>query len=169
MIWAVVTAGSLIGALAVPVLVLRRRYLVIRAIGFSMVPALYPGDRLLVRRAGLPGLRAGTIVVLRDWRGGRPGDVITWLVKRLAAVPGDPVPEAARAACGNAAVVPPGMVIVLSENSSGTDSRQRGFASAGQLIGYVISPLSRSRGPRLPYRPVGPPPGDDHHDPMEVR
>ena len=132
--------------------ILRRKYLVISVVGFSMVPTLQPGDRVLVRRARLTSLRSGMIIVLRDWpedfRAERAPEWLvspmSWLVKRLAAVPGDPVPEVARTACGNARVVPPGMMVVLSDNGGGRDSVQWGFASADQVIGHVAVSLSRS-------------------------
>jgi signal peptidase I len=152
MTWWVIAAGCLAGACAAGLLTLRGRYRVIQVGGLSMVPTLRPGDRLLVRRAGLPRLRAGMIIVLRDWPGSgtprpgrRPAAASGLLVKRLAALPGDPVPEVARQRCKNATVVPAGMAVVLSDNVSGTDSRTWGFASASQLVGYAARPLPRSR------------------------
>lgn len=152
-LWAVtaVTAAGLLGMAAAC-----RQFLVIRVTGFSMVPSLHPGDRLLVRRASISALRPGMIVVLRDWPDTIPARAAAgwslntgaWLVKRLAAVPGDPVPGVARTACGHAHVVPDGMAVVLSDNESGGDSRTWGFAHAGQFLGYAISaPATASRAP----------------------
>ena len=137
-------AGVLtVAVLALGVLALRRRYLVIHVTGQSMEPSLQAGDRVLVRRAGLAGLRTGMIIVLHAW----PDTVGAgaWLIKRLAGVPGDLVPEAARTGCGNAREIPAGMAVVLSDSETGGDSRIWGFASASQVVGYVTSPLPRSR------------------------
>jgi signal peptidase I len=153
MTWWAILAACPVGVAGVCLLALRRRYLVVRVFGLSMVPSLRSGDRVLVRRAGLRRLRAGMIVVLRAWPdtdparrdSGWPMAAGGWLVKRLAAVPGDPVPEVARTGCGNARVVPVGMAVVLSDNESGVDSRTWGFAPGSQVVGYVASPLPRSR------------------------
>lgn len=136
------------GMLTAGLLALRWRYLVIQVTGQSMEPSLQPGDRVLVRRADLAGLHTGMIVVLRGW----PDTVEAggWLIKRLAGVPGDLVPEAARTGCGHVRVIPAGMAVVLSENETGGDSRIWGFASASQVVGYVTSPLARSGGRAAP-------------------
>src|SRR5580704_19059054 len=131
---------------------LRRKYLVISVVGSSMRPALQPGDRVLVRRGPLASLQPGMIVVMHDWpeslqagqASGWLENPISWLIKRLAAGPGDPIPKVARAACGNAQVVPPGIVVVLGDNGGGRDSLRWGFASADQIIGHVAMSLSRS-------------------------
>jgi signal peptidase I len=141
------------GLLAAGVIMLRRRYLVVRVNGESMIPSLRPGDRVLVRRASLRGLRAGTIILIRAWPGsglsrvggGRQPDAVPWLIKRLASGPGEPVPAVARAGCGNVHVVPAGKAVVLSDNLSGADSRTWGFASADQVVGYVAALPRRSR------------------------
>lgn len=149
--WATAVLASAL-LLAAGVIALRRRYLVVRVTGESMVPSLLPGDRVLVRRASLLSLRAGMIVVLRAWpgpslsrvSGGRQPDVVPWLIKRLASGPGEPVPAVAQAGCGNAQVVPAGKAVVLSDNQSGSDSRLWGFASADQVVGYVAMRMGRS-------------------------
>jgi signal peptidase I len=72
----------------------RRHLAVITVVGTSMRPTFQPGDRVLVRRGGRTALRAGQVVVAVP---GRPQRRITYrdpllLIKRVAAVPGDPVP-----------------------------------------------------------------------------
>jgi signal peptidase I len=149
--WAMAVLASA-GLLAAGVIALRRRYLVVRVTGQSMVPSLQSGDRVLVRRASLWSLRAGMIIVLRAWPGtglsrvggGRQSDVVPWLIKRLVSGPGEPVPAVARTGCGNAQVVPAGKAVVLSDNLSGSDSRLWGFASADQVVGYVAVRMHRS-------------------------
>ena len=80
----------------------RRKLIVITVKGDSMAPTYRNGQRLLVRRGGC---QAGQVVVFRP----SPPRIldVDWLVKRAAAVAGDPVPVdlAERAAV---AVVPAG-------------------------------------------------------------
>jgi signal peptidase I len=169
--WTIAIPGA-VGVLAACFIALRRRYLVIHVFGLSMFPSLRPGDRVLVRRAALGRLRAGMVVVLSSWPGtmspgragggaggradgraggrarGRSAEAGVWLIKRLAAGPGDPVPEVARAACGGTRTVPRGMAVVLSDSKTGGDSRTWGFASARQIVGYVVSPLPDPAAPK---------------------
>lgn len=152
--WSLLAACSV--AVTVAVTLTRRRYVVVQVVGTSMTPALSPGDRVLVRRGSRDQVRAGTIVVLpqpRDeclaWEepatsarrlaGGR------WVIKRVAAAPGDAVPDSVRGAVHGASVVPPGMVVVLGDSARSTDSRAWGFLPASDLLGAVVRGL-----PRLP-------------------
>ncbi|MEV5210047.1 S24/S26 family peptidase [Micromonospora sp. NPDC053740] len=70
--------------------------------GHSMVPSLAHGDRVLVRRTWR--FRTGGIVVAHHQEGGRRtaagSGASAWLVKRLAALPGDGIPEAVAPAVG---------------------------------------------------------------------
>jgi hypothetical protein len=76
----------------------------------------------------------------------KPGDVGVlrasaephWVIKRLAALPGDPVPEPIHAVAGSASTVPPGMLVVLADNPSAIDSRDWGFVRVDGLLGSVI-------------------------------
>lgn len=86
--------------------------------------------------AGVPAL-AGRLAVAA-----RSGLVI----KRVAALAGDPVPAAVRDAVDGAAVVPAGALVVLSDNLGGTDSRRWGFASADAVIGKVVTKLPAATG-----------------------
>lgn len=103
----------------------------------SMLPALRPGDRLLVdRRAYRRGPpRVGEIVVLVD-----PEEPSRWLVKRIAAV-GPGAPPASVTEAPGAPLLPPlpvGTVFVLSDAPGPTrDSRRFGPVSVGRLIGRV--------------------------------
>jgi signal peptidase I len=84
----------------------RRRFLVVTVTGTSMLPALMPGDRLLVRRAHLGQVHAGQVAVIE--RPGLAGDQATaagradrygdLIIKRVAAVPGQHIPTACRRA-----------------------------------------------------------------------
>src|SRR5687767_16006642 len=63
MIWVALAAVFVaLAVLAGWVVVLRRRLLVVTVIGVSMEPTYSSGDRLLVRRSRLKGIRTGQIV-----------------------------------------------------------------------------------------------------------
>lgn len=126
----------------------RRFFVVVRVTGTSMLPAFGPQDRVLVRRGAGIRMRAGAVAVLAEprdvlsWRLTSPvtpalGEV-TWVIKRIAAVPGDVVPESVRAAASRADVVPDGMLVVLSDNPEGNDSRRWGFIPASRVLGPVV-------------------------------
>lgn len=139
--------------------VLRRRVAVVTVAGPSMLPALADGDRLLVRRARLADLAVGQIVVFQrphnddSWSSELPswpparGE---WLIKRVAAVPGDLVPPGipAQATSDRNAVVPAGRLVVLGDNHiSSYDSRSVGYIPADRLLGVVLRPIAvRDRG-----------------------
>ncbi|MDA0637658.1 S26 family signal peptidase [Nonomuraea sp. MCN248] len=147
-------------AVAVGLLVVRRRYLVITVNGASMLPTFTEGDRVLVRRGSVPLPSRGDVVVLRTppsptgWNGppsstgpARRG----WSIKRVVAVPGDPLPETAADACGGPAgtPVPAGRLVVFGDALDSYDSRTWGFLPTEQLIGVVTRRLtSRSDPPR---------------------
>lgn len=147
-LWLVV-AGTLVGlaALAGAGYWARRHLVVITVRGTSMLPVLEPGDRVLIRRIGISGLRKGQIVVARP---GRPMrrlalDDPLLVIKRVVAVPGDPVPRSAVPALRDVpeSTVPPEHFVVLGDNPAGTDSRQLGYFHGSYLIGVVIRPVAR--------------------------
>jgi signal peptidase I len=157
--WSLVIASSMAAA-ALVFVAARRCLVVVTVAGRSMAPALMPGDRVLVRRGARTRLRAGLIVVFGQpcdecpARGGdttaigtrfmMPADGSRWTIKRVAAVPGDTVPEVARPAVGDAAVVPPGMLVVLGDNAGSADSRTWGFLSTVDVLGVAVRRLSPS-------------------------
>lgn len=124
----------------------RRRFLIIDVTGDSMAPSLVHGDRLLVRRTRR--FPVGSIVVAHHQQGGPRGAsadsaATTWLVKRVAALPGDPVPESvAPAVGGHSRQVPDGMTVLLGENPQSVDSRLWGFVPLNDIEGVVIKRLS---------------------------
>ncbi|WP_182887396.1 S26 family signal peptidase [Microbispora sp. H10885] len=185
-------AGPLVAGLLVAGVVAglfaRRRFVVVRVSGTSMVPAYRPGDRVLVRRGGRTALRRGQVVVFRhgsrDGTGpgtpegtipgtpggsdpGTPGGTnagphggrspyggatevarlggTSWLIKRIAAVPGDRVPDqvmaGVRAAPGD--LVPAGRLVVLGDGPASMDSRRWGYLRTDEVLGVVIRSLSR--------------------------
>lgn len=99
--WLVI-AAIVLAAFAAGVAGLRRRVVIVTVFGPSMQPTLRAGDRVLVRRTRAGELRAGQIVVIErpglDGRwatapAGQPTSSREWLIKRLAAVPGDRCPD----------------------------------------------------------------------------
>lgn len=127
---------------------LHRRYAVADVQGSSMEPTLRHGDRVLVRRVRDGGVRAGDIVVIERFapdnqpRYRHPGRSPrrVWVVKRAAAVAGDPVPESVAHAAGVApgTAVPAGRLVVLGDNPPhSTDSRVWGYLPTDRLLGVV--------------------------------
>jgi signal peptidase I len=149
---------------------LRRRLAVVTVVGPSMQPTLAPGDRVLARRVGPGDIRVGQIAVIEKpgddgawpagprtagrrtpglraagpratgpWAAGRP----EWMIKRVAAVPGDERPEfLPTQAAGSGAVVPAGQFVVLGDNPARSlDSRQIGYVPADRVLGVVVRSL----------------------------
>jgi signal peptidase I len=113
----------------------RRRWLVVTVEGVSMRPTYSPGDRLLVRRGGLGALRRGQAVVVTAVG---PVDVPAF-VKRVAALPGDPVPAGIPVPDR---VVPPGRLLVVGDNPAAShDSRAVGYFPASSVVGVVLRPV----------------------------
>ncbi|MFG1949184.1 signal peptidase I [Nonomuraea sp. NPDC048826] len=140
-------------AVAAGLLAVRRRYLVITVNGGSMSPAFTDGDRVLVRRVtGRPPHR-GDVVVLRTPSSSGPARG-GWSIKRVVAVPGDPLPEAAVDACGIPAgtPVPARRLVVFGDALDSYDSRTWGFLSAEDLVGVVTRRLSSRPDPGRPRR-----------------
>jgi signal peptidase I len=131
----------------------RRRLVVVTVRGESMAPVLRHGDRVLVRRAGLSGVRRGDIVVAAPGNPRRlertPAGALDqrpWMAKRTVALPGDAIPQAARAGGTFGAAdthVPPGLFVVLGDNAdASSDSRDLGYFRADLLLGVVVRRLS---------------------------
>ncbi len=155
MIPAMIAVGALAVLLATVVTV-RRRVVVVQVSGLSMAPTVQHGDRLVVRRAPGERLRVGAIVVIDEPGPCRPGRPETprWVVKRVVAVPGDPVPAAlAGAMRGHPGTVPPGHLLLLGDNAEHSrDSRHFGPARTDRVLGVV---LRRLGGAPLAAHPAG--------------
>jgi signal peptidase I len=144
----------------------RSRFLVVTVTGSSMQPSLRPGDRLLVRRTPLNRVRVGQVAVLRTpelpaskIRLGLVADAPGgYLIKRVAAVPGDRVPESCRTPANPRLpeYVPPGSFIMLGDNPRRSyDSRLAGLIPADLLFGVAIRRIGGERA--LPVTaPAGP-------------
>jgi signal peptidase I len=151
---AVAAAVAAVAAAGTGVRLLRRRLAVVTVVGPSMQPTLAHGDRVLARRIGPGDVRVGQIVVVEKpaddgcWPAGpRPARRCEWMVKRVAAVPGDARPAFLPArAGGSGAVVPPGQLALLGDNPGRSlDSRQIGYVPADRVLGVVLRSLRTGR------------------------
>lgn len=155
---AVVLGGGL-GLLAF----LNHRLVAVTVRGASMQPTFQDGDRVLVDRRARPCV--GQVVVVeqptpdghwpsphlpasgRTWLAGR-----RWMIKRVAAAPGDPVPPLPALCAVAGGRVPPNRLVLLGDNPSvSIDSRQLGYFPMERTLGTVRRRLSR----RMPERQVG--------------
>ncbi|MGW2699573.1 signal peptidase I [Streptomyces sp. NPDC001340] len=131
---------------AAVVLWCRRNLVTVTIEGSSMAPTMMHGDRFLVRRRRLGQVRTGDVVVLEPPSAGayrsaaEPGpDGRVWNVKRVVAVPGDPLP----AEVPGDGRVGPGTLVVLGDNRlDSIDSRHRGPYPADWLMGVVVRKVS---------------------------
>ena len=138
------TAGALAAA--------RRALLLVTVSGCSMEPTYRHGDRVLIRRGSvLPPAGAPVVCRVPAQAGparaaGRP----EFVLKRLAARPGDLVPDEVRAATGtrHGDHVPPGRVVLIGDNPRSYDSRSYGFASTDDVLGAVVTRLRRAAPPQ---------------------
>ncbi|WP_433371892.1 S26 family signal peptidase [Streptosporangium sp. CA-115845] len=150
-------AGAAVAVTAVAGLVAaRRRYLIVTVNGASMHPTFLDGDRVLVRTGGARTPRRGDVVVLwtppseAGWDAPPPsaGPVRnSRSIKRVVAVPGDPLPRAAEEACGRPAgtPVPTGRLVVFGDARHSYDSRSWGFLPVERLVGVVVRRLPSHR------------------------
>ena len=145
-----VAVACLAGVAALGARTLRRKIAVVTVRGLSMQPTLQAGDRLLIRRVGADRLRTGQIVVIerprqdaaaagraRNW----PPAGDDWLIKRLAALPGEPTPALMLTATAPGAepVVPAGRLVVLGDNlECSLDSRLLGYIEAERVLGIMV-------------------------------
>ncbi|MGJ6966021.1 S26 family signal peptidase [Streptosporangium sp. G11] len=132
-------------AVTMAAVLLRGHLVVLSVSGLSMAPALRPGDRVLVRRTPGERLRNGDIAVVEETGPCRPGDPTgargsRWVVKRVAAVPGDPEPACLPSwARWPAGVVPPRHVVLLGDNPEASrDSRHFGAVRTDQVLGVIL-------------------------------
>jgi signal peptidase I len=162
--WIIVASGLLTAGTAA---LARLRLVAVTVEGHSMEPALREGDRVLVLRRGLRGVRRGDVVVVERpspsarWSNLPPLrwrlDGREWYVKRAAAVPGDPVPDSVASAVGAVPgrIVPARALVVLGDGVSSIDSRRWGYFPAERLLGVVVARLHRAAGAATERAPDG--------------
>ena len=144
------SAAALVAAVsAVAVWWLRARMVVVRVEGASMEPTLHGDERVIVRRLRLDRLRTGQIIVVERpiwqdrWTWSQTRGAVRrrrWIVKRLAALPGECVPEA----LARFDAVPPGFGLVLGDNTrASTDSREFGPVPLDRVLGVAVRRFGR--------------------------
>jgi signal peptidase I len=144
---------GLVGCGVLATLMLRRRFTVVTVTGDSMLPTFGPGDRVLVRRVRIGRLRRGQVVVVE-----MPG-TSEWMIKRVAALPGDPRPADCLPATEEPVerCVPRGKLVVLGDNPPWSqDSRQIGYVPGDRLLGVVVRPIGGSLHAAFPAGPAAP-------------
>lgn len=149
MIWAII--GTMLTVCVAGLAVLRRRYVSVLIEGTSMEPTLHAGQRVLVRRTCAQRLRRGQVVVLANptdtppEAGTPPGTGNPpWLIKRILAVPGEPVPRETVQALRHVTErrVPAGRLVLLGDNQAASyDSRRAGYFPTDTLLGIVVRTL----------------------------
>ncbi|MEU8380806.1 S26 family signal peptidase [Streptosporangium sp. NPDC048865] len=99
----------------------------------------YRGTRHAARPgAAGTGRRRGTV---SPWRS-PPGPAFSRVVKRVAAVPGDPVPASVPRRAGEPSV-PDGYLVLLGDNpGQSLDSRHFGYVPVTDVVGKVVGALS---------------------------
>lgn len=137
--------------------------------GTSMLPALAPGDRVLVLPVPAARLRRGDVVVVRD-----PRDPQREAIKRVVGLPGEAValdrdglvvdgvrlaePYALGRGADASFTVPAGHVVVLGDNRAGsTDSRAYGPVPLSRVVARVAVRVRPPGGP--PHQQPRPAPG----------
>jgi signal peptidase I len=141
MAWGLVVTGAVVAAVAGA----RRRFLVVTVEGSSMEPTYRPGDRLLVRRCSGDDVAAGVVVAFRPPpRDPSLGALPALLVKRVAAVAGDPVVAAVDPSVLQVPgpVVPPGHLLVLGDSPRSLDSKAWGYLPSSSVVGVIVRPIS---------------------------
>ncbi|WP_157246377.1 S26 family signal peptidase [Nonomuraea typhae] len=151
--------AAAVGFTAGVLLWIRRTHLLVTVKGASMEPAFHDGEQVIVRRRPPDELRRGQAVVLLalEWEAGyvpaeargtaaHPAPEVSTtshVIKRVAAVPGDPLPREQVPVLRHVAEprVPRGKVILLGDNAAASfDSRRHGYFDIENVIGPVIWP-----------------------------
>jgi signal peptidase I len=106
-----------------------------------MEPSFHNGERVLVRRGQKH--RPGQIVVVQ-MPGDEPAEDVgpfgdrRWMIKRVAAIAGDPVPASLRHKLTDE-IVPAGKLVVLGDNAAvSNDSRTLGYFAVDEVLGRVL-------------------------------
>lgn len=149
-VWPIVVPGG--GAVVLVLLWVRRSFAAVSITGSSMEPAYHAGDRVLIRRSGRRIRRGEVVVVEAPHRGAWTTRTVgiagrEWLIKRVAAVAGDPVPrDLAPALAGTPDVtVPEGSLVLFGDAGADSyDSKQVGYFPSAWVLGTVVRLLPRA-------------------------
>jgi signal peptidase I len=114
-----------------------RRLVLVTVRGASMEPTFADGERVLVSRR--KPCHDGDVAVfgMPEWQ---RVDELRWLLKRVAGVPGQPVPADLRSFVAEDEV-PPGFLVVRGDGAQSLDSRQLGLIPQASVLGVVIYPV----------------------------
>ncbi len=135
-------SGAALGGAAIAALLLlwarlRRSFVLVTVRGQSMEPSYPDGGRLLVRKGA--SCRPGDVAVFRGPQ--RPSATgPAWLVKRVAGVAGEPVPDDLREMITDH-VIPDGCIVVRGDAARSLGSRQLGYISDRSVLGVVVHPV----------------------------
>ncbi|MEU8407784.1 signal peptidase I [Micromonospora sp. NPDC048842] len=153
-VWLVPAAAAGFAAAITLLLGARGRYAHVLITGSSMEPTYHDGDRILVRRLPHQRFRVGDVVVIEcpddrgSWSSTPPGrrDLNRiWMIKRVMALPGDPVPRALVPALTTVPeeFVPPGQVVVLGDAGRRSyDSKHVGYFPMDRVLGVALRPAA---------------------------
>lgn len=131
-----------------------RRLRIATVAGESMAPTFRHGDRVLIRRTSAGALRRGDVVMIA-MATSRHESRQKWIIKRVAALPGDLIPAEVPRSPRTRDRVPAGMLLVLGDNPDfSIDSREFGYVPANGVFGRVTRRLAR-RGPARPQANLG--------------
>ncbi|WP_255949738.1 S26 family signal peptidase [Streptomyces odontomachi] len=134
---------------------LTHRLVAVTVDGVSMEPAFRDRDQVLVIRGAKPAV--GRVVVAESPLGmhGWPQEPLAakaappllaqrhWMIKRVSALPGDPIPRRCVPALADASGerVPGGMAVLLGDNRAASfDSREFGYFPLERILGVVRLP-----------------------------
>ena len=153
MVVRVVIAAVVVTASLVLLVRARRLVVVVDVRGPSMEPTLYEGDRVLVRRAPLTAVRTGDLVVVARPHSPEFATAGPWVIKRVAATAGEPIPPVIRRSWAEnddidfaGASVPEGRLLLLGDNPTRSgDSRHWGFTAGDAVLGVVTRSMRASR------------------------
>lgn len=163
--WTALCGGPalLVTAVLVTTRAVERRWVTVSVSGTSMEPAYREGDGVLVRRRVAPARGAVVVVERPPYLAPWPDSPVApnapahaiyarhWFIKRVAAVPGDPVPvtEVPALADTPAQRVPKGMLVLLGDNRGESyDSRSFGYFPVARVLGTVEEPERPAPSPR---------------------
>ncbi|GAA1684086.1 S26 family signal peptidase [Fodinicola feengrottensis] len=119
-----------------------RKLIAVIVRGVSMEPTYRDGDRVLARRGHSPVV--GQVVVV-EIPTGSPVGTGGWMIKRVVAVAGDPVPRDRADALADVPEdrVPAGKIVLVGDNPAASyDSRTAGYFRTDRVLGIAIRRLA---------------------------